>query len=101
MGFELTPAFWSGLTQIILVNIVLSGDNALVIALACRNLEKRHQKPAILASDAHIRVACYLLRQLPIQEVSTRRAKERARRIAYRKMRTKDRRCGPRNASQH
>jgi predicted tellurium resistance membrane protein TerC len=46
MGFELTPAFWSGLTQIVLVNIVLSGDNALVIALACRNLEKRHQKPA-------------------------------------------------------
>lgn len=52
MGFELTPAFWSGLTQIILVNIVLSGDNALVIALACRNLEKRHQKPAILAGSA-------------------------------------------------
>jgi YjbE family integral membrane protein len=48
MGIELTPAFWSGLTQIIVVNILLSGDNALVIALACRNLEKRHQKPAIL-----------------------------------------------------
>ena len=28
MGIELTPAFWSGLFQIILVNIVLSGDNA-------------------------------------------------------------------------
>ena len=52
MGFELTPAFWSGLTQIILVNIVLSGDNALVIALACRNLEKRHQRPAILIGSA-------------------------------------------------
>ncbi|MCA0250326.1 MAG: TerC family protein [Proteobacteria bacterium] len=52
MGFELTPAFWSGLTQIILVNIVLSGDNALVIALACRNLEKKHQKPAILIGSA-------------------------------------------------
>jgi YjbE family integral membrane protein len=52
MGIELTPAFWSGLTQIILVNILLSGDNALVIALACRNLEKRHQKPAILAGSA-------------------------------------------------
>ena len=45
MGFELTPAFWSGLGQIILVNIVLSGDNALVIALACRNLEKRTRNP--------------------------------------------------------
>jgi YjbE family integral membrane protein len=52
MGIELTPAFWSGLTQIILVNIVLSGDNALVIALACRNLEKRHQKPAIFIGSA-------------------------------------------------
>ena len=52
MGIELTPAFWSGLAQIILVNIVLSGDNALVIALACRNLEKRHQKPAILIGSA-------------------------------------------------
>ncbi len=52
MGFELTPSFWSGLTQIVLVNIVLSGDNALVIALACRTLEKRHQKPAILAGSA-------------------------------------------------
>ncbi len=52
MGIELTPAFWSGLLQIIMVNIILSGDNALVIALACRNLEKRHQKPAILAGSA-------------------------------------------------
>lgn len=52
MGFELTPAFWEGLGQIILVNIVLSGDNALVIALACRNLEKRYQKPAILVGSA-------------------------------------------------
>jgi YjbE family integral membrane protein len=52
MGLELTPAFWSGLAQIILVNIVLSGDNALVIALACRNLEKKHQKPAILIGSA-------------------------------------------------
>ena len=52
MGIELTPAFWSGLAQIILVNIVLSGDNALVIALACRNLPKKHQKPAILIGSA-------------------------------------------------
>jgi YjbE family integral membrane protein len=52
MGIEFTPAFWSGLTQIIVVNILLSGDNALVIALACRNLEKRHQKPAILIGSA-------------------------------------------------
>jgi YjbE family integral membrane protein len=52
LGIEFTPLFWSGLMQIILVNIVLSGDNALVIALACRNLEKRYQKPAILIGSA-------------------------------------------------
>jgi len=52
MGIELNADFWSGLGQIILVNILLSGDNALVIAMACRNLEKRHQKPAILAGSA-------------------------------------------------
>ena len=52
MGIELTPAFWSGLAQIILVNIILSGDNALVIALACRNLQKRHQTPAIVIGSA-------------------------------------------------
>jgi YjbE family integral membrane protein len=52
MGIELTPAFWSGLLQIILVNIVLSGDNALVIALACRTLEKKLPTPGILIGSA-------------------------------------------------
>ncbi|NGQ96159.1 TerC family protein [Brevibacillus sp. SYP-B805] len=36
-----------GLLKIILINIVLSGDNAVVIALACRNLDKRYQKKAV------------------------------------------------------
>ncbi|MFC5447804.1 TerC family protein [Paenibacillus aestuarii] len=36
-----------GLLKIILVNIVLSGDNAVVIALACRNLPAGQQKKAI------------------------------------------------------
>ena len=42
------PAFWTGLGQIILINIVLSGDNAVVIALAARSLPPRQQKQAIL-----------------------------------------------------
>ncbi|MGH8619789.1 MAG: TerC family protein [Burkholderiales bacterium] len=41
-------AFWIGLGQIILVNIVLSGDNAVVIALAARSLPPRQQKQAIM-----------------------------------------------------
>jgi YjbE family integral membrane protein len=32
------PAFWLAVLQIIFVNILLSGDNAVVIALACREL---------------------------------------------------------------
>ncbi|WP_134684329.1 TerC family protein [Brevibacillus migulae] len=35
------------LSKIILVNIVLSGDNAVVIALACRNLKPEVQKKAV------------------------------------------------------
>ena len=31
-----TAAFWAGLLAIIWVNIILSGDNAVVIALAAR-----------------------------------------------------------------
>ena len=41
-----------GLLQIIFVNIVLSGDNAVVIALACRNLSLKQRKPAILIGTA-------------------------------------------------
>src|SRR6185295_7829422 len=42
-----TTAFWIGLWQIILVNIVLSGDNAVVIALAARSLPPHQQGKAI------------------------------------------------------
>ncbi len=48
MAFFLTPEFWVALFQIILINIVLSGDNAVVIALACRSLPGHQQKKAIL-----------------------------------------------------
>jgi YjbE family integral membrane protein len=40
-------AFWIPLFQIILVNIVLSGDNAVVIALAARSLPPQQQKKAV------------------------------------------------------
>jgi YjbE family integral membrane protein len=44
----LTSHFWLGLGTIIWVNIILSGDNAVVIALAARSLPERQQKLAIL-----------------------------------------------------
>ena len=40
--------FWLGLLEIIGVNIVLSGDNAVVIALAARSLPRRQQRAAIV-----------------------------------------------------
>jgi YjbE family integral membrane protein len=48
MAFLSSPEFWVALSQIILINIVLSGDNAVVIALACRSLPAQQQKKAIL-----------------------------------------------------
>lgn len=39
--------FWVGLAKIIGVNIILSGDNAVVIALAARSLPQRQQKMAV------------------------------------------------------
>ena len=41
-------AFWIALMQIIGVNIILSGDNAVVIALAARSLPPAQQKKAIM-----------------------------------------------------
>jgi YjbE family integral membrane protein len=43
-----TAGFVAALAQIMLVNIVLSGDNAVVIALAARNLPPRHRRLAVL-----------------------------------------------------
>src|SRR5882762_2759482 len=43
----MTSQFWLGLGAIIWVNIILSGDNAVVIALAARSLPERQQKLAI------------------------------------------------------
>ncbi|WP_420132947.1 TerC family protein [Rhodopseudomonas sp.] len=37
------PAFWLSVGKIIWINVLLSGDNALVIALACRGLNAQHR----------------------------------------------------------
>jgi len=43
-----SPIFWVGLVKIIWINIILSGDNAVVVALAARALPPHQQKKAIL-----------------------------------------------------
>ena len=48
MELDLTSSlFWIAVGQIILIDIVLSGDNAVVIALACRNLTPEQRKTGI------------------------------------------------------
>ncbi|MBC5763623.1 TerC family protein [Ramlibacter albus] len=44
----LSSAWWSALAAIILIDLVLAGDNAIVIALAARNLPSHLQKRAII-----------------------------------------------------
>ncbi|MEY2804798.1 MAG: hypothetical protein RL657_2134 [Pseudomonadota bacterium] len=44
----LSAPWWSALLAIILIDLVLAGDNAIVIALAARNLPPQLQKKAII-----------------------------------------------------
>src|SRR5574341_2232324 len=43
MGFLLDPAFWARWLSIVVIDLALAGDNAIVIALAVRTLPKRQQ----------------------------------------------------------
>ena len=42
-----SPDFWIGLLKIIWINIILSGDNAVVIAMAARTLPPSQQRKAV------------------------------------------------------
>ena len=52
MDALLTPAFWVAVGQIILIDILLGGDNAVVIALACRKLPDNLRTKGILWGTA-------------------------------------------------
>jgi YjbE family integral membrane protein len=43
-----TPQFWVDVFKIIMIDLLLSGDNAVVIALACRNLPDAQRSKGIL-----------------------------------------------------
>ena len=47
MEWQGSADFWIGLLKIVWINIILSGDNAVVIALAARSLPAGQQKKAI------------------------------------------------------
>ena len=46
------PAFWLAVGQIILIDILLGGDNAIVIAMACRGLPEHQRRRGILLGTA-------------------------------------------------
>jgi YjbE family integral membrane protein len=43
IGITTQPQFWISVLQIIWINVLLSGDNAIVIALACRSLPPKQR----------------------------------------------------------
>ncbi|MGB7649976.1 MAG: TerC family protein [Gallionella sp.] len=48
MEMFLTSSFWVDVLKIIMIDLLLSGDNAVVIALACRNLPAEQRRKGIL-----------------------------------------------------
>jgi len=48
------PETWTALFKIAVINVVLSGDNAVVIALACRSLPAKQQRNAFLVGTGGI-----------------------------------------------
>ncbi len=52
METVLYPEFWLAVGQIIMIDILLGGDNAVVIALACRRLPPKQRKLGILWGTA-------------------------------------------------
>ncbi len=52
MDFLTSPEFWVALGQIIIIDILLGGDNAVVIALACRKLPPAQRTKGIIYGTA-------------------------------------------------
>ncbi len=52
MDMLTTPEFWIAVGQIIMIDILLGGDNAVVIALACRKLPPKQRTQGILWGTA-------------------------------------------------
>jgi YjbE family integral membrane protein len=67
-GLDFTsPLFWSAFGSIVLANIVLSGDNAVVIAMAARTLKPEQRSKAIFWGSAAAIVMRIVLTVVAIQ----------------------------------
>ena len=70
-GLDLaSPLFWSAFGSIVLANIVLSGDNAVVIAMAARTLKPEQRGKAIFFGSAAAIVMRIVLTIVAIQLLS-------------------------------
>lgn len=61
VGVLSDPEMWTALFKIAVINVVLSGDNAVVIALACRSLPPKQQKAAFAVGTIGIVVLMTIL----------------------------------------
>lgn len=52
LGVNTQPQFWVSVVEIIWINVLLSGDNAIVIALACRGLAPKHRLAGMVLGTA-------------------------------------------------
>ncbi|MDZ5456373.1 TerC family protein [Azohydromonas lata] len=66
----MSAAFWAALGSIIVANILLSGDNAVVIALAARSLPPHQQKKAIFWGSAAAIVMRIVLTLIAVKMLS-------------------------------
>lgn len=70
-GLDFTsPIFWSAFGSILLANIVLSGDNAVVIAMAARTLQPAQRNKAIFWGSAAAIIMRIVLTIVAIQLLS-------------------------------
>ena len=51
-GVNMQPQFWISVLEIIWINVLLSGDNAIVIALACRGLAPKQRIAGMVLGTA-------------------------------------------------
>ena len=61
LAYLTDPEMWTALVKIAIINVVLSGDNAVVIALACRSLNPKDQRKAFIIGTGGIVVLMTLL----------------------------------------
>jgi YjbE family integral membrane protein len=67
MDMALTADFWIGLLKIIWINVILSGDNAVVIALAARSLPPHQQTRAVVLGSSAAVVLRVLLTVIAVK----------------------------------